>query len=108
MERQDAQSWGKSVVEGLARDLQEFSGMVGFSASNLWPMKLFYETCTRSERFAALVREIAWSPNIIITTEQSKNAPARDRRPVYPWDMEAIYLHMVETPWERVRECLSG
>ena len=66
-ERRGQGSWGKAVVEKLARDLQsDFPGMQGFSASNLWRMKLFYETYADSPKLAPLVREIAWSHNIIV------------------------------------------
>jgi hypothetical protein len=44
VERQDAEGWGKAVVENLATDLRaEFPGVGGFSASNLWRMKGFFE-----------------------------------------------------------------
>ena len=67
VERQTGRTWGKSVVEHLARDLQaEFPGIQGFSASNLWRMKLFYETYAASKKLAPLVREIGWSHNLII------------------------------------------
>jgi predicted nuclease of restriction endonuclease-like (RecB) superfamily len=65
--RQVDGSWGKAVVERLAADLQvEFPGVGGFSASNLWRMKGFYETYASSEKLAPLVREIAWSHNLVI------------------------------------------
>ena len=67
VERQAAEGWGRSVVETLAADLQrEFPGVGGFSASNLWRMKAFHETYRTSEKLAPLVREIAWSHNLII------------------------------------------
>ncbi|NEQ25130.1 MAG: DUF1016 domain-containing protein [Microcoleus sp. SIO2G3] len=44
-DRQQGQTWGKSIVKTLAQDLQlEFPGMSGFSSANLWRIKLFYET----------------------------------------------------------------
>ena len=65
--RQVEGSWGKAVVERLAADLQaEFPGVSGFTASNLWRMKGFYEAYASSEKLAPLVREIAWSHNLII------------------------------------------
>ena len=65
--RQVDGSWGKAVVERLAVDLRtEFPGVGGFSASNLWRMKGFYETYASSEKLAPLVREIAWSHNLVI------------------------------------------
>src|SRR6056297_10997 len=44
VERQEAEGWGKSVVKRLSADLwQEFPGVGGFSASNLWRMKGFFD-----------------------------------------------------------------
>ncbi|HEY6586309.1 MAG TPA: PDDEXK nuclease domain-containing protein [Candidatus Methanoperedens sp.] len=67
VERQKGEGRGKSVVEHLARDLQaEFPGIGGFSASNLWRIKLFHETYAHNPKLAPMVREIGWSHNIII------------------------------------------
>lgn len=78
VERQAGDSWGKAVVETLARDLQEeFPGLQGFSASNLWRMKLFYETYAGNEKLAPLVREIAWSHNLAIV-EKCKDDSERE------------------------------
>jgi predicted nuclease of restriction endonuclease-like (RecB) superfamily len=66
-ERQRGRTWGKQIVARLAVDLQrEFPGIGGFSASNLWRMKLFFETYSASEILAPLVREIGWSHNVIL------------------------------------------
>lgn len=57
--RQKGQSWGKSIVEKLAQDLQqEFPGIQGFSNRNLWRMKLFYETYQTLQKLAPVAREI--------------------------------------------------
>jgi len=67
VERQVVEGWGKAVVKQLATDLQtEFPGVGGFSASNLWRMKAFFEAYTGHEKLAPLVREIAWSHNLVI------------------------------------------
>ena len=67
VERQKGQSRGKAIVKKLAQDLQmEFPGIRGFSASNLWRMKAFFEAYQGIEKLAPLVREIAWSHNIVI------------------------------------------
>jgi predicted nuclease of restriction endonuclease-like (RecB) superfamily len=67
VERQDVEGWGKAVVELLAADLRaEFPGVGGFSASNLWRMKAFFEAYTGLEKLAPLVREIGWSHNLAI------------------------------------------
>lgn len=67
VERQQSEGWGKAVVAQLAADLQAaFPGTGGFSASNLWRMKSFFETYSDAEKLAPLVREIGWSHNLII------------------------------------------
>ncbi len=67
VERQRGDSWGKQIVERLAADLQmEFPGIKGFSASNLWRARLFHEAYAPQAKLAPLVREIAWSHNLII------------------------------------------
>jgi predicted nuclease of restriction endonuclease-like (RecB) superfamily len=65
--RQQGTTWGKSVVEQLAKDLQaEFPGISGFSAANLWRMRLFYESYAENEKLAPMVREIGWTHNLVI------------------------------------------
>jgi len=65
--RQQGETWGKSVVANLSKDLQaEFPGISGFSSANLWRMKLFYETYASQEKLAPLVREIGWTHNLVI------------------------------------------
>jgi predicted nuclease of restriction endonuclease-like (RecB) superfamily len=67
MERQAGETWGKAIVRQLAGDLRrEFPGVGGFSASNLWRMKAFFEAYRGLEKLALLVREIGWSHNIVI------------------------------------------
>jgi len=65
--KQEKLSWGKAVVETLAKDLQkEFPGMQGFSSANLWRMRNFYLTYNPNEKLAPMVREISWTKNVII------------------------------------------
>jgi len=67
VERQEAQGWGESTVKQLAKDIQvEFPGISGFSLSNLWRMRSFYLTYKDNEKLAPLVRDIAWTHNILI------------------------------------------
>ncbi|MBT3255929.1 MAG: hypothetical protein HN366_05645 [Deltaproteobacteria bacterium] len=65
--RQKSAAWGRSVVVQVAADLQqEFPGISGFSASNLWRMRGFYKTYVEDEKLAPMVREIGWTYNLII------------------------------------------
>ena len=78
VERQDVEGWGKAVVEQLAADLRtEFPGVCGFSASNLWRMKAFFEAYTGIEKLAPQVREIGWSHNLAIL-ERCKDTLERE------------------------------
>lgn len=62
--------WGKGVVAGLADYL---AGVLpnprGFSASNLWRMKQFFELYEGYEILAPLVRELSWTHNLIIMSK---------------------------------------
>lgn len=78
VERQKRETWGKAIVEKLSKDLQvEFPGMGGFSTSNLWRMRNFYEYYAKNEKVAQLVREISWGQNITIM-EKCKNDQERE------------------------------
>ena len=67
VERQKSGSWGKAVVERLAKDLQaEFPGISGFSSRNIWYMRNFYLCYREKEKLQPLVAEIAWTHNLII------------------------------------------
>ena len=67
VEQQEKHSWGKSIVETLAKDLQrEYLGIKGFSSANLWRMRTFYLRYKDNEKLAPLVREISWTKNVII------------------------------------------
>ncbi len=66
-QRQKDRGWGKSVVETLAKDLQnEFPGMSGFSAQNLWYMRQFYLAYAGHPKLQPLVGEISWSKHLVI------------------------------------------
>lgn len=76
--KKESEGWGRSVVEQLASDLRgEFPGVGGFSASNLWRMKAFFEAYTGLEKLAPLVREIGWSHNLVIL-ERCKDTLERE------------------------------
>lgn len=67
--KQEALGWGKSVVETLAKDLQEeFSGRNGFSARNLWNMREFYCTYVTRPNLQPMVAEVSWTKNLLIMT----------------------------------------
>ncbi len=70
--------WGKSVVADFAKFIQtERPDIKGFSASNVWRMRQFYETYADNEKLAPLVREISWTQNLIIMS-RAKSEEARE------------------------------
>jgi predicted nuclease of restriction endonuclease-like (RecB) superfamily len=70
--------WGKSVVSDFAGFIQaERPDIKGFSASNIWRMRQFYETYCENEKLAPLVREISWTQNLIIMS-RAKTEEARE------------------------------
>ncbi len=99
IEKQKQYGWGKSVVENLAKDLQkEFPGTRGYSSSNLWRMKGFYQEYYENEKLAPLVREIGWSHNLVIL-EKCKNDLEREfyikMAKKYGWTKNVL-IHQVE------------
>jgi predicted nuclease of restriction endonuclease-like (RecB) superfamily len=61
--------WGKSVVQEFSDFVQShYIGIRGFSASNIWRMKQFYEIYNGNEKLATLLRELTWSHNLQIMT----------------------------------------
>jgi len=69
-----SESWGKSIVPTLSKELQkEFPGIGGFSEGNLWLMAQFYSEYSNTENLVPLVREISWSKHISIMKKCKDN-----------------------------------
>ncbi len=99
IEKQEQYGWGKSVVENLSKDLQkEFVGVKGFSSSNLWRMKNFYQEYNKNKKLAPMVREIGWSHNIVVL-EKCKDDLEREfyirMTKKYGWTKNVL-IHQVE------------
>ena len=59
--------WGKGVVTELGTWLGvQAPELKGFSASNLWRMKQFYETYVALPKLATLLRELSWSKHLLL------------------------------------------
>jgi predicted nuclease of restriction endonuclease-like (RecB) superfamily len=71
-------NWGKGVVKELASWLAtQAPDLKGFSSSNLWRMKQFYETYRNDAIVAPLVRQLPWTHNLMILG-QSKRPEERE------------------------------
>ncbi|APF00811.1 YhcG family protein [Pseudomonas putida] len=70
--------WGDAVVSQLADHLARTQpGLRGFTRSNLFRMRQFYETYRTEEKVAPLARQLSWSHNLIIFS-QSKLPEERE------------------------------
>jgi len=70
--------WGDAVVAQLAEHLARTQpGLRGFTRSNLFRMRQFYETYRHEEKVAPLARQLSWSHNLIIFS-QSRRAEERE------------------------------
>lgn len=73
-EKSNAENWGTSVVEQLSKDLKTiFPNQFGFSRSNLFSMKKWFEFYNSSniqiEKIQQLVGQIPWGQNVLIITK---------------------------------------
>jgi len=99
VERQKGGTWGKSVVEMLAKDLQaEFPGIHGFSARNIWRMRGFYLSYKDNPKMPPLVAEIGWTHNHVIL-EKCKDDLEREfyirMTRKYGWTKNVL-IHQIE------------
>lgn len=69
-------SFGKSVAENPARDLQAgFPGRNGYSVQNLWLMRQFFNEYVNLPNLQSLIGEISRAKNLL-TTSGWKAKPA--------------------------------
>jgi predicted nuclease of restriction endonuclease-like (RecB) superfamily len=117
VEKQETAGWGESVVERLARDLQdEFPDMRGFSVVNLWRMKQFYLAHTSAEFLEQAARELKTIRGPFLSRavkESGTSGPTIERTPILsqavrelvcavPWGHHANYLAKLTTPAARL------
>ncbi len=78
VEQQEKHGWGKSVVEQLAKDLQEITdGTHSFSERNLWFMKQFYTEYVDYPDLHNFILKVPWGQNILIL-QKLKNYKSRE------------------------------
>lgn len=62
--------WGKGVIKELATWLAlQSPDLKGFSASNLWRMKQFFDTYSGIKKLATVLRELSWSKHLLILAQ---------------------------------------
>ena len=83
-EKQGISGWGSSVIETLAKDLQNaFPGISGLSARNIYRMKLFYEAYSQLPQAEGMKWKIF--PIFLI-----------------PWGHNAVIIENIKDPGERI------
>ncbi len=103
--KQEELGWGRSVVEQMAKDLQEeFGKQSGFSSANLWRMRNFYLTYEDTPNLAQAVRDLPWSHNILIL-EKCK-APDEQKYYItnalkYGWSRNVLTHHIQNDLYRR-------
>ncbi|MGI9074273.1 MAG: PDDEXK nuclease domain-containing protein [Bryobacteraceae bacterium] len=107
VERQSGQTWGRNVVQNLAKDLQlEFPGVAGFSAPNLYKMRQFYDAYRGNEILSPLVIEISWTKNLVILErcrEDSEREFYLRRTQQFGWTKNVL-IHQIENrSYEKTR-----
>src|SRR6185312_7721046 len=79
VEVQEKYGWGKSIVEHLAKDFSHIfpNSTYGFSARNLWEMRLYYLAYRDYPNLQQVVAEIPWGQNLLIL-HKVKDIKARE------------------------------
>ena len=89
--------WGDGVVDELAATLaRRFPGMRGYTRSNLFRMRQFYEAYRAAKRVAPLVRQLPWTHHLIILSQTRR-----------PEEREFYMLAAVKERWSK-REFVSS
>ncbi|MBD3887621.1 DUF1016 domain-containing protein [Phormidium tenue FACHB-886] len=105
VERQQGETWGKSIVEQLSKDLRtEFPGVSGFSVRNIWNMRNFYLTYSQNEKLQPMVAEISWTHNLVIM-EKCKDELEREfyirMTRKYGWTKNVLVHHIENQTYEK-------
>ncbi len=102
-EKVNKANWGTSVVEQLSKDLKiEFPNQKGFSRSNLFSMKKWFEFYTNSnldiKKVQQLVGQIPWGHNVIIVSKSKsiKEAIFYSSKTIENNWSRAVLLHQIE------------
>ncbi|HUF60791.1 MAG TPA: DUF1016 N-terminal domain-containing protein [Verrucomicrobiales bacterium] len=63
----ESAQWGDGVVDELAAAIaHKYPGMRGYTRSNLFRMRQFYETYRASKKVAPTVRQLPWTHHLLI------------------------------------------
>jgi predicted nuclease of restriction endonuclease-like (RecB) superfamily len=100
VEKQELLGWGKSLVETVAKDLQQaFPASKGFSPDNLWRMRQMYLAYSSREFLGQAVPEKAHAAGEI--TKGTRGA-ILDMLAAVPWGQNLLILKKIHAPAARL------
>lgn len=110
VERQDAEGWGKGVVDRLAGDIQKaFPGIQGFSPLNVWRMRAFflaYRNLSQAvtESLPATSKKQVSRSKKILSQPVTELSPDEPPHPVseIPWGHNQVLLFKLKDPAQRL------
>ncbi|MEM7560250.1 MAG: PDDEXK nuclease domain-containing protein [Planctomycetota bacterium] len=103
VKRQQAEGWGKAVVDRLSSDLQtEFPDSRGFSSRNIWRMRSFY--LAYRERLTNLPQAVADLPGTELSSpERDAIAPELPQAVAeIPWGHNSVIIEKLKDPTQRL------
>jgi len=102
-EKVEKGNWGSSIVEELSKDLKkEFPNQKGFSRSNLFSMKKWFEFYSKSEleieKIQQLVGQIPWGQNVVIISKSKSIGEAifYSKKTIENNWSRSVLLHQIE------------
>ena len=99
--RQREQGWGKSVVEILSKEFQkEFPGDTGYSISNLWRMRSFYQEYSPQLNLPPVVGEMQ-TVNLVPVAREIKSVPIPPLLKEISWTKHYTIIEKCKDPLER-------
>ena len=108
-----ARNWGAKVIDQVAKDLKAaFPGVQGFSRSNLYRMRAFYQAYSdESAIVAQVVRQIPWGHNIVLL-QKLKNPELRlwyaQKSIEHGWSRNILVMQIETKPHERQGKALTN
>ena len=98
-DRQEQAGWRQNVLKRLADDLRKaFPGVTGFSRSNVFRMRAFYQAYRPAEKVAQAVRQLEDHRKVAQTVRQTKGSP-KVAQAVRQLDGEKPPAEVAALPW---------
>lgn len=117
IEKQEKSGWGSSIIERLAKDLQnEFPGIKGFSRANIFRMRAFYAAYEIVSEAPRQLEElpifnIPWWHNVTLLTKLKDNQKRiwyAQKAIEYGWSNTLLEMHIESNLYEREGKAITN